>query len=567
MQSKLDPLISLALSIQSAPGVYIPILGSGVSRPAEIPTGWEVVIDLIRRIAAASGEDAATDPVRWFRDKFGEDPTYSDLLQALAPAPADRNAILRSYFEASDEDRDAGRKQPTKAHRALANLASKGYVRAAVTTNFDRLIESSLEAVGITPQVIASSDAISGALPVAQARFTLVKVNGDFLDLRFRNTLTELVKYDQAMEDFLHRLFEDHGLIILGWSAEWDLALRRAIEGIANRRFGAYWCARGAMSQAASDIASLRGFVTIPIADADGFLGDLQSKIESLDALNAPHPLSGRLAAAAVKRLLPKSEHEISLFDLVMSETERVATSLSEPRHRQNEPIEPWTIREQFEWFESQVSILASMFVIGGYWGAEWAERIWTKALEVLAERTFHTRLLRYPTLFLMYAGGVAAIANRKFGNVAAIVEKPNYEKDRSLYPIVLDVEINTIFEGGRETARALRDGPEKTPLSNHIFDHLRLYLEDLRLTDSSYENAFIEFEYVASLVGMREANDIRGAWDGRFLWNANIGNRVSSKIQSEIAGEYHPLFRDFIRMKPEFDEWIRHARLRLHWA
>ena len=33
------------------------LLGSGVSRAAGIPTGWEVVIDLIRKVAALENEN------------------------------------------------------------------------------------------------------------------------------------------------------------------------------------------------------------------------------------------------------------------------------------------------------------------------------------------------------------------------------------------------------------------------------------------------------------------------------------------------------------------------------
>ena len=38
----IEPLHSLAFSIQANPGVYVVLVGSGVSRAAKIPTGWEV---------------------------------------------------------------------------------------------------------------------------------------------------------------------------------------------------------------------------------------------------------------------------------------------------------------------------------------------------------------------------------------------------------------------------------------------------------------------------------------------------------------------------------------------
>jgi hypothetical protein len=48
-------LTALAFSIYENKGVYCLLLGSGVSRPAEIPTGWEITLDLVRRVAALQG--------------------------------------------------------------------------------------------------------------------------------------------------------------------------------------------------------------------------------------------------------------------------------------------------------------------------------------------------------------------------------------------------------------------------------------------------------------------------------------------------------------------------------
>ena len=46
-----DPSVNLAIAMAAGPGQYALLLGSGVSRPAGIPTGWDVTLDLISRIA------------------------------------------------------------------------------------------------------------------------------------------------------------------------------------------------------------------------------------------------------------------------------------------------------------------------------------------------------------------------------------------------------------------------------------------------------------------------------------------------------------------------------------
>ncbi len=70
----IDPILSLTFSIHSNQGVYALLLGSGVSRSAGIPTGWEVVLDLIRKLAHLSNEDCEPDPAVWYRSQYQEEP-------------------------------------------------------------------------------------------------------------------------------------------------------------------------------------------------------------------------------------------------------------------------------------------------------------------------------------------------------------------------------------------------------------------------------------------------------------------------------------------------------------
>ncbi len=69
-----NSLLKLSLAIHSNPGVYAVLIGSGVSTAAGIPTGWDVTLDLIRKVAAIEREDPEPDPEAWYRKKFGESP-------------------------------------------------------------------------------------------------------------------------------------------------------------------------------------------------------------------------------------------------------------------------------------------------------------------------------------------------------------------------------------------------------------------------------------------------------------------------------------------------------------
>jgi hypothetical protein len=166
----IDPLTALAFSIYENKGVYCLMLGSGVSRPAEIPTGWEITLDLVRRIAALRGVTDEPNWAAWYKATFGTDPLYSGLLDQLASTPDERRSVLHSYIEPNADDIAAGRKTPTRAHQAIARMVAAGHVRVIITTNFDRLIENALRENGVEPTVITSDDALKGACASSKSR-------------------------------------------------------------------------------------------------------------------------------------------------------------------------------------------------------------------------------------------------------------------------------------------------------------------------------------------------------------------------------------------------------------
>jgi hypothetical protein len=52
----LDPITALAFSVFENKGVYAVLLGSGLSRAARVPTGWEITLDLVRRAVERQAE-------------------------------------------------------------------------------------------------------------------------------------------------------------------------------------------------------------------------------------------------------------------------------------------------------------------------------------------------------------------------------------------------------------------------------------------------------------------------------------------------------------------------------
>jgi hypothetical protein len=585
----IDQILSLAFSVHSNKGIYALLLGSGISRPAGIPTGWEVVLDLINRIASMHGENCEPDPTAWYKDKFGEDPEYSKILDAIAKSPTERSQLLKGYFEPKEEEREQGLKVPTVAHKAIADLVANGYIRVIITTNFDRLLEKALEAVGIVPTVISTPDAIEGALPLTHTECTVIKVNGDYLDIRIKNTPAELESYDEPLNQLLDRIFDEFGLIVCGWSAEWDTALRAALERCQSHRFTTYWATRGETKEIAKRVIQLRRAEVIRIHDADSFFSELEQKVSALHDLDRPHPLSPKVAVATLKKYLPDDRYRIQLNDLVMQETEKLYRQLSgehfpvDVRTSTHEEFE-LCLQRRVQRYEALTETLQALLITGCYWGEETHEELWARCLERIANPPVESRgieawldLRYYPALLLLYAGGLASIAAKRYSNFAALLTKARVIYDRQSLPSALFLYPDNVMNKG--LAERL-SGMERhhTPLSDHLQQVLREPLREYLPQDEHYQKCFDRFEYLFALVhaDLREKQESSIAGPlGCFLWRnrRDPENHIAVEIELEIkdAGDNWPplkvgLFDDslerFRYLKREFDSIIRGVRL-----
>jgi len=280
-----DARVALATSLHAAPGVYAVLVGSGMSTAAGVPTGWQIVQDLIRRVAAAEGADLGDhydEPEVWWSSQGRGEPRLDTLLAALAPTPAARRDLVRRYFEPRLPD---GRTLvPTPAHMALATLCASGRVRLILTTNFDPLVERALEQVGLSPEVVATPRAIAGMTVLPHVRLSVLKPNGDYATLGLRMTAEDLATYPPSWRRLLHRVFDEFGLLVIGWSAEWDRALADELAASSSRRYPTFWATyRGLVAEPAARLIAQRQATVIDTTGADEFLTDITDRLGRLD--------------------------------------------------------------------------------------------------------------------------------------------------------------------------------------------------------------------------------------------------------------------------------------------
>ena len=322
-------LTTLAFSIYSNKGAYALFLGAGVSKAAGLPSGWDIVTDLLKKLAAQNKVTDSEHLEEWFREKYGCSVGYSSVLRELAKTQTERVGLMKPYFEPAGEERP----KPTKAHYAIAKLAKNGYLKVILTTNFDRLLETALEEEGITPQVIRFDDDIKGATPLVHSDLTVVKINGDYLDCRFRNTNDELESYSAEMSEYLRRIFNEFGLITCGWSAQWDQGLVNIMRSSDNFRYASYFSYVGELPDGLRDIAQYRKGIAIPIEGADSFFSELHERVDALARCDSDHPLTKDIAVARIKKYIADPNGLIQYTDLFEQEAqtayEKIAKELN----------------------------------------------------------------------------------------------------------------------------------------------------------------------------------------------------------------------------------------------
>lgn len=578
----MDPILSIAFSMHATWGAYALLLGSGVSRSAGVPTGWEVVVDLVGRVARAEGAEAPRDLMDWYREKYQAEPDYSMLLEKLTPGAGDRQALLRPYFEPTPEEREQSLKVPTPAHHAIAELVERGFVRVIITTNFDRLLEAALNARGIAPSIIASPDQAEGALPLAHSRITIIKVHGDYLDTRLKNTPAELSDYDERINGLLDQVFDEYGLVACGWSAEWDEALRAAIERCKSQRFSMFFASRSEPRGAALQLINHRRAIVTPIDSADEFFVDLKEKLVSLEELERPHPVSKAVAVASLKRYLPEERHKIRLHDLVAREVAQIGERLVSDEFDTSQRWDPELFRERVKRMEALTETAEALLAVGCYWGRSSQHAVWRKALtrtarnQALGGTTVYINLKSYPALRMLYAGGIAAVANRRFDTLAALFMTPllnprTAQEERA-------VQVLAPFQVMDGDAGKFLPGLDRrfTPLSDHLFDTIRPAFEDLQIDDSTFQEAFDVFEYFLGLV-FSHVSSTRG-WGpvGRLGWKWRSWPSETSKFdrireEAELAGaDWEPLraglFSGQLQEFLEVEERYRKHVLELPW-
>ena len=552
-----DPLVSLASGVQSGPGVFALLLGSGVSRSAGVPTGWEVVEILAQRLADAEGADTGGEPVDWYRERFGGDPGYSELVAQLGPSKGEQVNLLKGMIEGSEEDREEGSGRLSQAHSAVAGLAAKGYVKVIVTTNFDRFLERALSEQDIQPSVITDPSSARSAMPLTHSPLTIIKVNGDYLSANFKNTIEELDHYSEEIDRLLHEVFTQYGLVVCGWSADHDSALRRAISEADPPQFSTYWLHKGEIgpqSQAVK-LISHRNAITVPIEDAGDAFEGIEATVEAL-ADSAGHRLaSADMSVAQLKRFLPDETHRIRLHSLVTGETQKAIeefAGIESPEHTEDTPL---SAGDRVHAYVAAMATLLRLLVVGARFSdREDHDDLWAECVDRLANRsmplrigdTNEIRMQFYPALLALYAIALGSAAASRVDPIArsltaVAIRRPIPDRKRGRVPVIASFES---LENGQFPLIHGNRG-NLTPSSDYLYGVMRQAAADVIPGDERLDDLFDEAEYLLGVAGAARLEPLsldfvttagRASW--RLLLDGGYPDGLVRRHQYALIGQ-----------------------------
>lgn len=200
----------------------------------------------------------------WFDSKAGwpargSDEEYSYYFEKFLPDERDRQRFIQKRM------RDA---KPSYGHFCLAGLAALNQIQIVWTTNFDKLVERAtrqetlneyipdgIHSVGLECPGKASDLLRDEGWPV------LVKLHGDYLYRKLKNTDSELLAQDDTLRQELTDHCRRRGLAVIGYSGRDDSvmdALACALDAPQPFPHGLFWFVRSSEQPKGKVIALLR---------------------------------------------------------------------------------------------------------------------------------------------------------------------------------------------------------------------------------------------------------------------------------------------------------------------
>jgi tetratricopeptide (TPR) repeat protein/NAD-dependent SIR2 family protein deacetylase len=254
-------------------------LGAGASVQSGIPPAGEMIAEFRQRIIQEQCPPNCTDSQQqqawlakqpWYIDASNNGTLYSTLFETYEQKERGRQLYIEQMIE--------GRK-PSFGYVVLANLMARNYVNTVVTTNFDDLVYNACATfTDIRPVVYAYGGMVSD-LRITNARPKILKLHGDYLYSKLKNSRVELSEQDPNMSRHVSILLNEYGLIVVGYSGS-DKSIMDLLRQFPPNN-DLYWCGRSG-SPIPESVRSLLievGGTYVEIENFDQMMNEIRSVV------------------------------------------------------------------------------------------------------------------------------------------------------------------------------------------------------------------------------------------------------------------------------------------------
>lgn|GEM_PF-2953436 len=199
------------------------LLGAGASKSSGVPLASEMIAEW-RRMAYEESEPAGKEFEPWCAEQpwYKADDEYSQLFEMLFPNERARQIYIEPKVESAF---------PSWCYLYLASIVRAGYFNVIFTTNFDDLVNDALTMyLGYNP-VVCAADSEVMSISITTDRAKIIKLHGDYLFKRLKNTGEDLRQLDPNMESKLKEFGKQCGLVVLGYAGR-DQSVMRVLEAL-----------------------------------------------------------------------------------------------------------------------------------------------------------------------------------------------------------------------------------------------------------------------------------------------------------------------------------------------
>jgi hypothetical protein len=279
---------------------------------------------------------------------------------------------------------------------------------------------------------------------------------------------------------------------------------------------------------------------------------------------------------AQVRGLVADPTKAPVLHGLLNAETTRIISGMSEESFALGTPLSDEEFVRRLASYELLVEDLARAAALVAYWSRTTDERLVPtvvarlgNAVETNARRSPLLDLQSYPAVLVLHSAGLGAVIGRREEQLVDLLGASTIRRREEWKPISLALSGPSAID--HETAQRLPGLLRHyTPVSEHLVQILRPWLEELEPNQAAFERSFDRWEYLFGLVSFDMSRQTRrGGYGpvGRFSWRREHETAIDAQIEQEIAlaGANWPPLRaglfggDPARLEESVQGWSAH--------